>query len=336
MKLYLTLILSLSTLTLFGQKVVSEKSITSTYSKKTYSLGDTVMIGAPAYGRSFASIYYYNEDRDQYEVLSGEGNQRKTGLITGIAKLQNHRFHNFAYKTIIQLEDENGKSFFFKHEESEKLGEIVIYKTPFKPDGYKDFDTRADCIYKLKTNEIKGEEAMLQYLEVTDKPKYNRWKTNEFDFNREKKDAQLKFDSLYAEYNIGDTLIFSLEGEIGTYDFEKNAFPVVKSFFGYSEKISNPFLGEFLFVNFDEFSMIPAPNDRAEFIVNTTNQTYNKTRKVYFTLKVILKDVEYFPSEVITGMFSGTTKEYYQYSMKILEMSVTNNKALYYNYIGGK
>lgn len=176
---------------------------------------------------------------------------------------------------------------------------------------------------------------MNSYIEKTNPQKYSEWNDNEFVYHREKESFLDSINKLLQDTDLGDTMILILPMELGDYSFKTGEFPVVQSYYKYSESIYYPLSKErFNFVNFSQFSSIKVPEKKAEFFASTTQKSYEGTRSAYAILKIIPIEVK---SELKTGGMNLGSSEYRmtEYNFKILELHCVDSPSLYYNYIGG-
>lgn len=319
--------------TSFSQELL--ESYVSPISKMTYATGDTIIIGSGGLlnqwssNRRYSSVFEYQENGDYYSVIKEDQSNKKT-VIEKIFSVKEHANNSFKNKVVFRVELENGSKLFVPIEAAIKSKEIVVYQNLLDTKDYSSFSNETTVILEIKEQGLSKESAMLSYIEKIDNEKFREWKADEFLYENEKEQYIARIDSLLGTVGIEDTMILVLPVSLNDYNFEKNTFPVANGVMQYGKRFSN-----LEFSNYEDYTSISVPKDRAQFFAATTEKSYKGKRSAYVILAVTIDDLK-ITEYVSSGMNVGSNKPQKKasYTLSILELHCVDNSALFYNYLG--
>jgi len=337
-KYYLLLTYLMISLISYSQDFELIESYYSPISVRSYSIGDTIIIGRPNYKRerdvSYSNILKYQERNwNQYSKVN-QDLSKKNAIIKKIYSNKENNVSEFSNSVVLEVIVQDGSIVFIPIDKALISKEIVVFPNSTERFNNIPFNEKNAMILKIKAEKLKNEAAMIEYVKGVEPEKYNEWKENEFIYEKEKDRNIYRIDSLLKTVNVLDTMIIVLPTELGGYLFKNESFPIIGNILKYSKTLR--FSNEYLtFVNFADFSSVNSSKERAEFFVNTNSKTYDGTRQAVVILKAKLESVLF---KIESGGFNvdSSTNKIFDFKFKIIELVCVDNFELYYNYIGNK
>jgi hypothetical protein len=309
----------------------------SPISNKNYKIGDSILIGVPNYAKNETFLYknVFIEQRNlSYFDQVMENLSKHQGVIEKIYSNQDHVRSEFKNSVVFEIKIKGHANLFIPIDKAIISKEVVVFPNPNSSLEYLPFNDQTATILQIKAGKLSPETAMLTYMEKLETKKYEEWKNDEFLYQAEKEQYIRVVDSILKMVSIGDTLILILPVEMGDYDFDSNSFPVVETFSKFGETVAFVFSNEKMtFKNYAEFSTIPVPRNKAEFLAKSSTKSYIGTQSVYVLLRVKVADV--LLSEQRGGMNIGSNiRNVVDYFFSIVDMDCVDSEALEYNYLG--
>lgn len=329
-------LLLLTPLSGFSQTTLLNEYL-SPISNINYKVGDSMKIGVPNYAKNETFLYknVFIEQRNlSYFDQVMENLSKQQGVIEKIYSNQDHVRSEFKNSVVFEIKINGHANLFLPIDKAILSKEVVVFPYSNSTLKHLPFNAQTATILQIKAKKLSQEAAMLAYVEKLEPKKFEEWKNNEFQYQAEKEQYIREVDSVLEIVSIGDTLILILPVEIGDYNFDSNSFPVVETFSKFGETVAFVFSNEKMtFKNYTDFSTIPVPRNKAEFLAKSSTKSYIGTRSVYVILHVKVADV--LLSVQRGGVNLGSNiRNVVDYSFSIVDMDCVDSEALEYNYLG--
>ncbi len=323
---------------LFSQEAEKLKKYQSTVSKRTYSKGDTVVVGEIGKNvfstkKKYTGIFVKDKKNvcgysELDTVISGS-----KCIIKNILSFQEHCSFDFKNSVVFELQGPNNKTLYMPIEKALQAKELIVFTDPNKMNGVDWLDELAVFLLNLEQSKGSSADNALKYCKIADPQKGKQYEFNPDQFEKEKKEWIKRLDAARKQVHLKDTFYVTIPAYLGRYAFDRGEFQVVDdpAVFG-SKPLKYTSDSKIQFDNYKNFSTLKSAKENADFFLNVNTPDYNGNRKAYARIKVICTSITKDPTVAITADNPGINILH----LTILETSMVDSENQNYNYIGKK
>lgn len=325
--------------TSFAQEAEKLKKYQSPVSKRTYSKGDTVLVGETAKNvftakKKYAAIFVKDKKnvcgyRELDSVIAGT-----PCVIKNILSFREHCTFEFKNAVVFELQGPNNQVLFMPIDKALQGKEVIVFTNPGKNNRIEALDERTVFLLNLEQSKSTSADNALKYCKIIDPVKGKAYEQNLNQFEKERKEWIQKLDAARKETRLKDTFLITLPAFLSKYAFDKGEFQIVDNPTVYGSKALK-YSGDnkVLFDNYKSFTTLKSPKENADFFQNVNTPDYNGNRKAYAQIKAICTSIT---KEPVPGGATADNPGNNVFHFTILEISMVDSENLNYNFIGSK